>query len=493
MDSNNQLSYFFQSFLFWLSRLAVLSIIAGILVYPYLKQMLLGYVPIFLAMALILLIIFLSRRSSRDVIAYINHLPLKVFLALVTVTGFLLRIAVLSLIKFLPVHDELVDTAGEQGTHVFFEATAMYPPGHPYFNKAVRFLAGEHEIGLILAYSIIGVLCCVWVYLIGKKIFDERVGRIAALIMMAFPSWLIYGYTEYDILLAFGVLTVVGLFVQVEPAKHSTKRLAMIGLVIGLTCLVKPIYLIMPFLLAVLYFLHDVSVNRCIGRALLLTCVAGVVIAPWTIRNYIVMNRFVLISNNMGYNLYNANNPNATGLPHWQPLFENEVDEYTMNKNRLRLAWAFIRQNPERFLQLALWRIPYTWGSDSAFVSNEYNGKISMFVMNLIRGICQTYYISVILLWALGLYFVRRETLSSPARLFLGFFPVYVWFLHLIFEAHPQHHISVLPFIAVFAALSLDRMAQNGSDLYRTRTATGVSSDRVTQKLEAGVCKDGPS
>jgi hypothetical protein len=46
--------------------------------------------------------------------------------------------------------------------------------------------------------------------------------------------------------------------------------------------------------------------------------VAGAIIAPWTIRNYVAFDRFILTSSNGGFNFYRGNNPGTTGSA-WTP------------------------------------------------------------------------------------------------------------------------------------------------------------------------------
>ena len=101
---------------------------------------------------------------------------------------------------------------------------------------------------------------------------------------------------------------------------------------------------------------------------------AFLTILPWSIRNYKVYKRPVLILNNFGLNLWIGNNPKASGSaltregkPFFHALPEdklrrffemNEIQQGDFLKNE---AFKFIKKNPTKFFKLYLKKIFYFW------------------------------------------------------------------------------------------------------------------------------------
>jgi hypothetical protein len=140
------------------------------------------------------------------------------------------------------------------------------------------------------------------------------------------------------------------------------------GLFFGLAILTREVGVFVAFAGAGLVVVRSTSDRR---RALFLSSVvllsAGVVVAPWSLRNYAVFGRVVPISTNGGINFYIGNNPRATGTFLWvlpagatwnrpspQGRFETEASALGY-----RDGWAFIRRNPGRSFQLIALRAWY--------------------------------------------------------------------------------------------------------------------------------------
>lgn len=85
-------------------------------------------------------------------------------------------------------------------------------------------------------------------------------------------------------------------------------------------------------------------------------------IAPWTVRNYLVFNRFILISSNFGTNFIIGNSPATT--PNNGPAASVGVirimeeanrlglDEFERDKFYTKQALMFIQQNPKHYITL---------------------------------------------------------------------------------------------------------------------------------------------
>jgi hypothetical protein len=143
-----------------------------------------------------------------------------------------------------------------------------------------------------------------------------------------------------------------------------------------------------------------------IKAALILLAVASAVMLPWTIRNYVVHGKLMLVKSSLGYQLWSGNNPAATGtLRLWvpptaaskvdgsglapladgekrlweekqeMPLIDTEMPsdlkttlqtmpEVRADETLFRAAIKYIMENPRRFLELLAIKAYYFWWFD---------------------------------------------------------------------------------------------------------------------------------
>jgi 4-amino-4-deoxy-L-arabinose transferase-like glycosyltransferase len=223
------------------------------------------------------------------------------------------------------------------------QPSSDYSPGLPLFVAGIyKVTGGVHERLARLVLALLGTLAVVFTYLIARRLTqpsafgnpegDQRTtvpGRaivaalIAALVVAIYPATIQYTgmlMTEplAATLLAGGML---GIF-WAGDGGGPLWRWAVPGLTLGALALVRPEYLAIGFLLAVLIFLRE-RLWEDWKRALLIAAIVAlgivVVVAPWTVRNAFALNRFVAVSTGGGQVLYSGTylpsdgNPEAVG------------------------------------------------------------------------------------------------------------------------------------------------------------------------------------
>jgi hypothetical protein len=113
---------------------------------------------------------------------------------------------------------------------------------------------------------------------------------------------------------------------------------------------------------------------------------AGVTLAPWTVRNYLVFGRLVLVKSNLAYEAYQSQCLQAEGLllrstfsQHSGGAHRPEGKEYRtlgemayMDRKRQQYwesVWAdpedFLDRVASRFLGATLWYVPFDWARDA--------------------------------------------------------------------------------------------------------------------------------
>ena len=447
----------------YLGQIAGVTILLGILGYPLLHWShyraappWMGYIAIAIGFAVALTAIAWSG-GLRLLLHWLGGLTHRAYMALLLPLCFVTHLAILRTIEILP---------GERAANpfcdwVFFKASAMYPRGHDLLMEAFRVLVLHSAWSNVLFTSIVVTVAAWLAYRLGAMAYGEPAGRLAGLVLAMFPSWMIYGNFEYDLLLGTLFLLLMYLFFVRPPEKHGFWYLAIWGLLVGATCLVKPTGTLAPLAAFLVYRAWRLPLGVAIKRAGIIALFLILAISPWTIRNYLVLNHFVLVSTNFGVVLHTANNPESVGLEMTMLPLPGETDEVEMDHRHIREAVDWIISNPVQFLKLTAYRVTWTWGSDTGFINSNgcLYGKLPPIGLNAVRGVVQIAYLATMFIWVAGGVSWRRRILNSVLAVAMLSMVVYIWAIHLVMQAHCQHHLPVLPFIIILAVGTLAHRA----------------------------------
>jgi hypothetical protein len=132
---------------------------------------------------------------------------------------------------------------------------------------------------------------------------------------------------------------------------------------LGLATLVKSQILFLPVFIVIYDFWLSHQRKNVIFNYLMLAGGILVVVIPWTARNYLVFDRFILVQSNGGYNLLMGNNKynrwgGSTGAAsEFVSMFPGIVadinhalsDEMGMNDRATTVALHFIMSNPVEY------------------------------------------------------------------------------------------------------------------------------------------------
>lgn len=176
-------------------------------------------------------------------------------------------------------------------------------PLYPLVIGGVYKLFGTHERAVMTLQCLFFAATCALVYSIGKKLFNERTGLLAALACALHPMLLRYvASLHLESQLTFLFTLVLWLMVRFWH-KPTVVNGALIGVAAGLASLTKAVALPYPILFAAGVTLA-VRSSRQRGQAvqlpwpglLVMLVATGATILPWTIRNYQVTGHVVPIS-----------------------------------------------------------------------------------------------------------------------------------------------------------------------------------------------------
>ena len=240
-----------------------------------------------------------------------------------------------------------------------------HPPGYPILIATLFSFFGESDTSLQLFQIIADSIAAVIVFLLTLQLFNQTIASIAGFLVALAPQ---FTYNSVlllpDSLSALPILVAAYLFIR--ASKHpQLATLIVAGALLALSCWLRAnTMLLAPFML--IAFPKVFARGRRLRYALAFIGGAVLVIAPLTIRNYIVYEHIIPVSLGGGQTLlegiadYDESGslgiPNTDmGLMKWEAEIFNRPDYYGMlfspdgvARDRWRLAQGFgvIRSHP---------------------------------------------------------------------------------------------------------------------------------------------------
>lgn len=331
--------------------------------------------------------------------------------------------------------------------------TAHWSFLYPLYLAAMYSLTGYHPLAArLLQATVGGALMCLLVYLIGRRVANEKVGLIGAA-LAAVNGYFIYYSAALMTETFFIVLLLASLYVGLElKEKPSLTRWLLLGLAIGMASLLRQtILLIVPFLLAWLFWeLKNQGVRW--WHFVLPIVVVILVITPWTVRNHLVYHEFLLLNSNAGYALFASVHPNlGTDWRNEDVVVPIPADLAGQNEAQLdraltRRGIEFIFANPERYLRLTLDKtLEYFkfWPSSASNPVSNLNRVLSfgLFVPFMLAGLILSF---------------------SRWRRFVALYLFVLTYtgIHLLSWPSPRYRLPVDAVLTIFTGLALFELAK---------------------------------
>ncbi|HET8813686.1 MAG TPA: hypothetical protein VFM51_01870 [Solirubrobacterales bacterium] len=255
-------------------------------------------------------------------------------------------------------------TVGSEAT----QPSSNYSPGVPLFAAGLyEVTGGEDERLARVALAVIGALSVLFAYLIGRRLGralnqprSSEVGSapvwpalVGAGVVAIYPALLEYqgmlmGEPLAATLLSGGVLAVLWAW------EGGWVRWLLPGALFGVLALVRPEYLGVAALVALVVFAREASSDwrRSLLRTGFFLGAFVIVLAPWTIRNAVALDRFVPISTGGGQVLFAGTYLPSDGDPERvgaEVVAENPDLFQSRDAQRLRLEQILARLAADRY------------------------------------------------------------------------------------------------------------------------------------------------
>ncbi len=342
------------------------------------------------------------------------------------------------------------------------EPTAHWSYLYTYFLVAVYWLFGPHPLAArLVQVVIVGVLHPYLAYVLGRELFNEVTGLVAAGITAVYLYFIYYAaalMTEpfYITAILLSLLLAVRLARSAGEETGRGRILALqLGLALGAAILLRQLFLLMVPLIYL--WIWWPARKRQVVNLLLTTAVVGLMILPATLYNARRFDSFVLLNTNAGFAFFWGNNPiygyefqpilnqDETSYGELIPVELRSLDEAALDRELLKRGLQFVVEDPGRYLILSLSRIPpyfMFWPSaESSLISNLARlGSFTITLPFMVLGLFQA--------------LKRRPSLSSPLVLMLllalGYTGVHVLIWTLI-----RYRLPVDGVMVIFAAYAL--------------------------------------
>jgi tetratricopeptide (TPR) repeat protein len=370
----------------------------------------------------------------------------------------------------------------------FHDGPMLRAPLYAWFLAACFKLFGPSLLAVRLLQACMGTAMVAFVHLVAKRLFDARVGLVAAFIAAAY--WILV-YYDGEILRESpaNMLNMLALWLTLACAdRRSLAFGACAGLAWGASALLRPqVLVVVPFL--ALWLARVAHARPSAIAAFALAVLAPIL--PVTAYNVFIGHDLVLISPEGGQALWIANNPAADGVTgvapgtraDWWGNIEDgraiaERDEgralkpSEISSYYARRTWRFFVEDPARAARLLLEKL-HVFLTDWEFGSNPeeprfFVERFAPFLLwiPLSFGIVAS-------LAALG--FVTSARGAWMARFPLWAFLALYGATVVLFLVSARHRLPVLPALAIYAACGVVWLADAWRTRDRTKLAIGLA------------------
>jgi 4-amino-4-deoxy-L-arabinose transferase-like glycosyltransferase len=326
------------------------------------------------------------------------------------------------------------------------------PPLYPLFLAGI-FSVFKHSYFIVaFIQAIISSITCVIVFYIGKSIFDEKNGLISSVILALYPTLIFYSTQLLSETLFIFILSLsIYVFFKENDNYGQNYKWILLGILLGLGSLCRPV--IFPFLIFLIPFCF-LNAGGNLRKWILVSCFTLLTIFPWTIRNYYVHEKFVLLTTYGGANLWMGNYSGATGYI-GQPKNINElvrqegIPETKKDKEFYRKGLNFIIENPSDFFLLSVKKFFLFWNP----LVEDHSGPRYIKDKNIdYKSIIAISYSCLILLGIIGFFTISDVWKKTGLLLTLV---MYFSMVSMIFYVSLRYRQPIIPVLSLFAGKGL--------------------------------------
>ena len=353
--------------------------------------------------------------------------------------------------------------------------TAHWSYLYVLYLSAVYFVFGASPLTARLIQALVtGILQPLLAWRITRRLFGERVGAGAALLISVYGYFVYYaGALVTESFYIVGILWIVDIAIAMGSMQSERDRARRpwiwLGIASGISILLRQVILFAVALVLVWTFwrtltrekrLPTFSLGSLFGRAAIPVLLIVGLILPWTIRNYEAFGRFVLLNTNAGFAFFWGNHPlHKThfipiigGGRQYGALIPNELrglNEAELDRRLLQRGIGFVVDQPSRYFWLSLSRTKEYF----KFWPTRKSGPISNVVRVFSFGLYLPLFLSGLVVAAFR--FRSRSEQDTPALLLMLLLATLYTGIHLLTWTLVRYRLPVDALMMPFGALGL--------------------------------------
>ena len=388
------------------------------------------------------------------------------------------------------VHEGEGYSQGDDPRHRYLQPASDYTPGLPLFVAGVYEVRGEVDrTAARVVLAILSALAIPLTYLLGRRLGGPAAGVVAAVPVAIYPALL--DYTGMLMTEPAGTTVLAGLLLAFVRACEapSAGRWALAGVLQGALAMLRPEYLLLIPALALVAALRlrsgrERSWRASAAPAALMAGCALLVVLPWTVRNLIVLDRFVPLSTGGGQLLYQGGYVPAG--PDSEDITPTLLEENPWIRRELAplpgpiyrgqvVEELAAREYPGEDPDVALARM----GRDQYFdnlteqpldLGGFVAGKVWLAWTGTVRTVMERpawkgFHLALMAFALLGLVIGLRR--RSPEAVAIAMVVVAATLFQAVFVASPRRTLLVLPAVAALAGLGVTWLAARAREAAR--------------------------
>jgi 4-amino-4-deoxy-L-arabinose transferase-like glycosyltransferase/SAM-dependent methyltransferase len=348
--------------------------------------------------------------------------------------------------------------------------TAFWPPAYPVTLAAMWKITGFSLMTAKILNATLGALTIIFLYLLGTAIFHRKVGLASAALFAVFPNaiaWLPLLFPEAMFILVFVMALWVLVGITPKSRRGALLVAAAVGLLTGLAALTRGQGLVLAPVAALFWLSRD-GWRPAMRQCLLLVLGASLLIAPWTVRNWVVLDSPILISTNAGVSARTGHAPDSTGTSMWtsDPVRDSSGELFTAEQSAYDPEWEVVGYrvwtrraieyavtHPMREVELTRYKIYHLYRSDSGVIPWLTTLGVTPIEPHWLQDhlwvVFDASYYSVLFaaLAFMPLWVVRG---GPKKQLLVNVLIVWTLF-HIAFNGEPRYHVPLYPIFALSA------------------------------------------
>lgn len=328
-------------------------------------------------------------------------------------------------------------------------------PAYPLLVMLLYRIAGENPLPLLqiiqaFFHGITGYL----LYRIGIEVFERRIALLAQAMHAVHPILLWYTARIWIETANTMMITALVLALVVLWKRETRLTLVGCGVLFGLALLTKSVALVLPVSVMLVAAVRN---EWKYARALALACLIGLLlVSPWTVRNYMLSGRFILVHTSLGLNLVQG----EAIARHWTetPFSTLALWERGRVESGELLASGNQRpESPEGDALLTTAILQRWWRDPITLLRHAATNAVTFWYLSespLKSGVIILLQVPLLVL---GIRGMRRMWHRAPAIPILCVSVLSFWIVHALIVGWLRYSVPVLPLMILCAAAGLER------------------------------------